>query len=352
MTKTILVLAANPKDTPRLRLDEEVREISNGLQRAKRRDEFILNSILAARSSEVRRAMLDLKPNIVHFCGHGMGTEGIAFEDNYGQAKVVETKAIMGLFELFARDVNCVILNACYSEAQADAIVQHIDYVIGMSKEIGDMAAIEFVTAFYDALGAGDSIEFAHKLGCNAIQWLGVSEEKTPVLKLRTNISTKPSTYLAEPASFENTSPLHSGDLPSQEYYDVFISHASEDKDSFVRSLAGDLSRLGFHVWYDEFELKIGDSLRETVDKGLVNSKYGIVVLSKSFLDKNWPKHELNGLFAREVEGRKVILPIWHNIIKADILRYSPILADKFALSSNNMSMDELVQALALVLKA
>jgi len=88
MTKTILILAANPKDTPRLRLDQEVREIDNGLQRAQKRDEFILEPKLAPRPEDVRRAMLDLKPNIVHFCGHGTGEDGIAFEDELGKTKL------------------------------------------------------------------------------------------------------------------------------------------------------------------------------------------------------------------------------------------------------------------------
>lgn len=132
--------------------------------------------------------------------------------------------------------------------------------------------------------------------------------------------------------------------------YDVFISHASEDKDEFVRPLAEALAESGFSVWYDEFELDVGDSLREAIDRGLAVSKYGIVVLSPSFLKQNWPKYELNGLFAREVEGRKVILPIWHKLTKTDVLAYSPMLADKLALSSQSMNMDEIVQGLSKVI--
>lgn len=183
MAKTILILAANPKDTSRLRLDQEVREIDNGLQRAQRRDEFILKQVWAVRRADFRRAMLDLKPNIVHFCGHGSREEGIAFEDEDGQTKLVSTDALAGFFELFADKVECVVLNACYSEVQAEAIAKHIPYVVGMKKAIGDAAAIEFAVAFYDALGAGESIEFAHKLACNAIQLASLPEYLTPALK-------------------------------------------------------------------------------------------------------------------------------------------------------------------------
>lgn len=183
MTKTILILAANPKNTSRLRLDQEVREIDNGLQRARRRDEFILKQVWAVRRSDFRRAMLDLRPNIVHFCGHGSGEEGIAFEDENGQATLISTEALSGFFELFANNMECVVLNACYSEVQAEAIAKHIPHVIGMNKAIGDTAAIEFAVAFYDALGAGETITFAYKLACNAIQLSGIPENLTPILK-------------------------------------------------------------------------------------------------------------------------------------------------------------------------
>ena len=105
--KTILVLAANPKDTPPLRLEEEIREIDNGLQRSQKRDEFILKQKLAVRASDVRRAVLDYRPNIVHFCGHGSGEEGIALEDESGQATLVGTEALSGFFELFASHLEC-----------------------------------------------------------------------------------------------------------------------------------------------------------------------------------------------------------------------------------------------------
>lgn len=168
--KKILILAANPKGTSPLRLDEEVREIDEGLRRASKRDEFLLEQRWAVRSRDVQRAMLDVQPQIVHFSGHGEGDEGLAFEDETGQTKFVDAEALAGLFELFADQVECIILNACYSEVQADAITRHINYVIGMNRAIGDKAAIAFAVGFYDALGAGRPVEFAHKSGCVAIR--------------------------------------------------------------------------------------------------------------------------------------------------------------------------------------
>ena len=99
-----------------------------------------------------------------------------------GQSNVVTLEALAGLFELF-RGVECVLLNTRYSEAQAEAIAKSVDYVIGMDQEIGDQAAIEFSKAFYDAIGVGESIEFAYKLGCNAIRLIGIPEDLTPILK-------------------------------------------------------------------------------------------------------------------------------------------------------------------------
>lgn len=125
----------------------------------------------------------------------------------------------------------------------------------------------------------------------------------------------------------------------SQIEYDVFISHASEDKEDFVRSLAEELMRIGVRVWYDEFSLKWGDSLRRSIDKGLAKSRFGVVVLSPSFFEKRWTQYELDGLVAREMYGGKVILPIWHRVTKDEVMNFSPSLADKLAM---NTSIDEI----------
>lgn len=188
MQQKILILAANPKGTTPLRLDEEVREIDAGLQRAKHREQFVLEQKWAVRPRDIQRTMLDLNPQIVHFSGHGTGDEGLVFEDETGSAKLVDGEALAGLFELFAEQVDCVVLNGCYSEAQADAISEHINYVIGMNKAIGDRAAIEFAVGFYDALGAGRPVEFAYKFGCAAIRLAGIPEQLTPILKKKPNI--------------------------------------------------------------------------------------------------------------------------------------------------------------------
>lgn len=181
--KKILILTANPQNIDKRRLDAEVREIQTGLERAKKRDQFEIISKWAVRPDDLRRALLDYEPQIVHFSGYGAATEGLALENDLGQLQMVSTAALAKLFEVFKDKVECVLLNACYSETQAEAIRQHIDYVIGMHQAIGNRAAIEFAVGFYDALGAGRSIEDAFKLGCIAIDLEGIPESHTPVLK-------------------------------------------------------------------------------------------------------------------------------------------------------------------------
>lgn len=116
--------------------------------------------------------------------------------------------------------------------------------------------------------------------------------------------------------------------------WDVFISHAWEDKESFARPLAKALEAKGLRVWFDEFTLRVGDRLRRSIDHGLANSRYGVVILSPHFFGKEWPQKELDGLVARETTGEKVVLPVWHNISVDKIREYSPTLADRIAVSS------------------
>lgn len=134
--------------------------------------------------------------------------------------------------------------------------------------------------------------------------------------------------------------------------HDVFISHASEDKDEVVRPLAIALKKKGLSVWYDEFELKIGDSLRRKIDKGLATSKFGIVVLSRNFIKKGWTNYELDGIMTRVVDGGQVLLPIWHNITKKEVVDYSPSLADKLARNTANYTVEEIADEIAELIKS
>ena len=136
----------------------------------------------------------------------------------------------------------------------------------------------------------------------------------------------------------------------AQRIHDAFIAHASEDKD-FVTPLANALVELGLDIWYDEFTLRVGDSLRQSIDRGLARSRFGVVVLSHAFFEKQWPQYELNGLVAREVKGKKVILPVWRDLTHDEVLEYSPPIADKFALSYPKSEIEEIARELSLVMQ-
>jgi Domain of unknown function (DUF1883)/TIR domain len=129
--------------------------------------------------------------------------------------------------------------------------------------------------------------------------------------------------------------------------WDVFISHATEDKEDLVRPLALALQKRGLRVWYDEFELRLGDSLRRKIDAGLAQSRFGVVILSPAFLAKNWPQYELDGLVTREMTGQQVILPLWHKLSKNELIARSPSLADKVARSTSDFTVDEIADEIA-----
>jgi Domain of unknown function (DUF1883)/TIR domain len=142
----------------------------------------------------------------------------------------------------------------------------------------------------------------------------------------------------------DNTSPSI---VPNSQVHDVFISHASEDKDEIVRPLANALINEGLDVWYAEFTLRIGDSLRQKIDRGLASSRVGLVVLSSSFIAKGWTNYELDGIVTRTVSGEQILLPIWHNISKQQVINFSPSLADKVARSTTTHTVEEIAREIA-----
>lgn len=180
---TILFLAADPVDATRLRLGEEFRKIHEELRSSRLRERYRLElPYLSARASDISKALLDIQPQIVHFSGHGTSKGGLCFENQTGETQLIQPEALAELFKQFANRVKCVVLNACYSVVQAKAIAQHIDYVIGMDRAVGDEAAIAFSVGFYQALGAGRTVEEAFELGRVQIMLHDIPEHLTPVL--------------------------------------------------------------------------------------------------------------------------------------------------------------------------
>jgi serine/threonine-protein kinase len=301
--RTILILSANPKGTNPLRLGEEIREIKEGLRRSKYRDLYQIETAEAVRVGDIQRAMLDYEPNIVHFSGHGGGEEGLVFEDVTGQIKLVSAEALAGLFSLFADRLDCVLLNACYSEVQAKEISRHINSVIGMSQAIGDKAAIAFAVGFYDALGADKGVDFAYKLGCNAIQMQGIPEHLTPKL-LTKNTTTKP----------ENT-------MTSQR---VFISYRSQEPDvSLAQEFHDRLQAAGHTAFMAAKSISWGENWIERIDQELKQCDYFLLLLSEQSASSDMVAGEVRtarGL--RDKVGKPIILPIRVNLPIDDPLNY------------------------------
>ena len=170
MTTKILVLASNPLDTQQLGLRQEFRKIEEARKDSQNKHKFTVERVTATTVDDLQREILETKARIVHFCGHGLGDKGLVLETQLAKQQPISTQALGGLFKLLANQVECVILNACYSQAQAAEIKQHINYVIGTVTAIRDDAAIAFSKGFYTALFSGKSIESAYELGKNRIQ--------------------------------------------------------------------------------------------------------------------------------------------------------------------------------------
>jgi hypothetical protein len=160
----ILFLAANPTNTPSLRLDQEMRAIDQALRQSEFRDRFDIRQHWAVRYNDIQGYLLRHQPDIVHFSGHGGSSSEIVLEDEYGNSHPVSVRALSQLFSILKDNIRCVVLNACYSEDQGKAIAEHIDCVVGMSNAIGDTTAIAFASAFYQALGFGRDVQTAFDL--------------------------------------------------------------------------------------------------------------------------------------------------------------------------------------------
>ena len=310
MTQTILFLAANPKDTPPLRLDQELRDIGEGLKRAQHRDQFQLEQRMAARPRDIQRAMLDSNPQMIHFSGHGAGEDGLAFEDEQGNTQLVSEAALADLFSLFADQLRCVVLNGCYTEVQAQAIAQHIPYVIGMNKAIGDQAAISFAVGFYDALGAGRDVEFAFKLGCAAIRMEGIEEHLTPMLLKKPGTDAQGSSQ--PPAS----PPPHPSPEPEGETsapLEVFISYSHRDdqlKDALITHLANLKRQNKITAWHDR-AIEGGQEWDTHIKQKLESARIILLLISPDFMASDYCYDiEMERAIARHDAGTARVIPV------------------------------------------
>jgi hypothetical protein len=294
--KTILILLSNPKDSVQLRLGEEIREIKAALKQSKNRDQFKIVSESAVRVQELRRTLLEDKPIIVHFSGHGAGSDGLILENDAGETQFVSSEALAKLFKQFQQEVQCVILNACYSEEQAQAIHQHIDCVIGMNQAVGDEAAIHFSTAFYEALGAGKAYDECFNFARSSIDLEGIPESDTPQIRYR------PRHYISDIQETQTVSKKEdsSARTPSQSFGNI---NSSGKKNPFnaINSNKGDIN--------------IDQSYNQTIGQ---NSKIEVVLNQLQQL-----KQEIaitNAL--KSIQKKQVVLPI--EMIETELNKSQP----------------------------
>ena len=345
--KKILILTANPKDSDKLRLDEEVREIQEGLQRSHSRDQFEIISKWAVRPHDLRRALLDHEPHIVHFSGHGAGTKGLVLENNAGQMKLVSGPSLARLFKLFQK-VECVLLNACYSEVQAAAIHQYIDCVIGMNQAIGDHAAIEFAVGFYDGLGAGRCYSDAFEFGVSAIDLEGIPETATPQLLLRigsavqVTVTASPAQEMAssKPAVSVSPSteqealliipPITSPAIPSPQSGTrsrIFISYKRGiEPDEQIAGEVYQALNIAHDVFIDQ-TMPVGTPWAERIEQALRQSDFLIIFLSRESVHSEMVLGEVETAYRlMKTSGRPMILPVRLNYREAFVYPLSAYL--------------------------
>lgn len=283
-----LYFASNPAQTQLLRLDEEVRLITEKLRASDFRDTIEFKSLWAVRPDDLLQALNEHKPVIVHFSGHGNLTGEIILMDSSGQPKSVSVAALKGLFRTLKDNIRVVVLNACYSKTQATAISEVIDCVVGMSSAISDDAAILFVSSFYRAIGFGRSVKEAFEQGIVSLLLEGMPEEDIPELIVRAGIDSASIMLLG--------SEIRQSELPVS----APQSFVSEDKPENVRNQATDdlakLEDLLSRAKWREADIETSERMREEAGLSIKESfsQENIDNFSSDYLekiDRLWMKH-------------------------------------------------------------
>lgn len=257
-----LFLAANPLSTERLSLDKEIREITSKIRSSEYRDLVELISIWAVRPDDLLQSLNTYKPQIVHFSGHG-SPSGIILVDQKGDEKLVPASALKTLFTALKDNIQVVILNACYSKTQAEAIAQTIDCTIGMEEAIGDEAAIAFISSFYRAIGFGRSIQAAFEQGKVALMLEGIPEEHVPVLLSRPGVDPS-KIILAHLSSAEQEPAKPATDMPQPR-----ATHAAQEitfqiEVTDVREFRADVLALKYAMYLYGADKVVASALEKT----------------------------------------------------------------------------------------
>ena len=301
----ILFLAANPRDTAPIRLGEEVRLIEERLRSANFHDRFELEQHHALRQSDLAEYLLRYQPHIVHFSGHGSTTGEIVLEDNQGNAQTVPVEALRNLFAILKGNIRCIVLNACWTEPQAQAIVQEIDCVVGMSRQFDDDDAIYFSGGFYQGLAFGRDVQTAFRLGTNAIDLSRLSGSAIPHLLTHSGIDATQIFFVGASAITASASAPITAFVPHTQ--PVFISYSSANR-PFVLALIRDLQARGVVVWIDQQGLVPGTPDWEQSLRDAIRAAASVLLIaSPASRQSRYVKDEL-----RIAEMYKqVVYPIW-----------------------------------------
>ena len=186
---TILFLAANPQDTQKLALDKEVRSITDAIRRSEGRDGIEFFSRWAVQSLDILQAINETDPEIIHFSGHGSEKGEIVLDDGSGNMAMVSKEAMAAAVASASKKVRLIFFNACFSQKEAQAVVEKVEAAIGMNTEIGDEAAIVFAAQFYSSVGFGQNLQQAFDQAKAALLLKGIAEENTPVLYVKKGLS-------------------------------------------------------------------------------------------------------------------------------------------------------------------
>ncbi len=323
--RKILVLAANPENTSGLRLDEEVREIQRSLQLSKERDRFDLVSEWAVRTEDLLQKLVTYKPHIVHFLGHGTGDQGLVLEDGRGRSQLVPTRALARLFQQMT-SVECVLLNACYSDTQAQAISQFVSCVIGMNQPIGDIAARHFSRGFYTSLGNGGSYEAAYEMGRTAIDLEDISEVATPVLRTQAGKIIDERIH----SSRDRTTADADGNRRDEVQRRIFISYRDQSPDkALAQALHEAFTAAGHDAFMAAESILLGEAWRDRISAALRGCDYFLLLLSPLSATSEMVTEEVKRARAlrdkrrdQQGEDRPVILPVRVQFPLDDPLNY------------------------------
>ena len=290
----ILFLAANPSDTNRIRLDEEVRAIQERLRMATHGGQFAVEQEWAVRVGDLQGHLLRHQPQIVHFSGHGSRAGEVVLEDQAGHSQVVSPVALKWLFATLKDDIRCVVLNACFSEIQAKAIAKSIDCVVGMSAAIADESAVSFAASFYQALGFGRDVRTAFDLGCGQIGLESLAGEETPKLITAPGVDARTMFLVGNSSRPAQSTPKESpGKSVTSKVtgpIEVFFSYAHKDnrlRDQLEIHLSN-LKRQNIITGWHDRKIAAGTEWKGQIDSHLESAQIILLLVSADFLASDY----------------------------------------------------------------